>query len=189
MIMIVRKMLAPALAVLLLAGCGGTTGTASGETPRGTNAPSSSETNEWDDVPVVSDSPSAEDSGNDTTPLGETFEWEDHLSVTVSKPKAYKPSEYAATEDADHYVVMTVRIVNETGKPFDVNSFYTSVQSGNEEASEVFDSDKGLEGSPSTKLLDGREVEFEIGYGVSDTKDLVVQVTPSYDYEAAIFTS
>lgn len=177
--MIIRKSAALGLAALLLAGCGGTTGSTDSSEPAGTNA----------DSTTAAAEPAA-DQGDGTTKFGGTYTYEDGLSVTVSTPKKFKPSEYAFVEDAEAYVAMTVKIVNKTGKPYDPSMFYATMQSGNEEAEQVFDSENDFNGNPDTKVLNGREVKFKIGYGVKDPKDLVLEVTPEpITYEATIFTS
>lgn len=67
--------------------------------------------------------------------------------------------------------------------------FDASAQSGNVEASQVFDSAQGMEGTPSTTLLPGRESVSTIVFAVTDPDDLVVEVTPGCEYDPAIFTS
>ena len=56
---------------------------------------------------------------------------------------------------------------------------------GNSKAEPIYDTD--LEGTPTTKLLKGRESQFLIGYGVADTKDVVLQVQPGFEYESMLF--
>jgi Transposase and inactivated derivatives len=74
----------------------------------------------------------------------------------------FRPSEYAASSAAKAYVKFTVTIVNGTGKTFDPSMFSASAQSANLEADEVYDTAGGLNGSPDTKLLKGREAKFVI---------------------------
>jgi hypothetical protein len=69
-----------------------------------------------------------------------------------------------------------VTVVNKSNKPIDLGLTYISVRSGNQEAREVFDSISGLRGPPDTKVLKGRESEFDAGFGVSDPKDLVLEI-------------
>lgn len=40
-----------------------------------------------------------------------------------------------------------------------------------------------------TKLLDGREAKFKIGFAVSDPKDLVLEASPDFMSEPVIFTN
>jgi hypothetical protein len=52
---------------------------------------------------------------------------------------------------------------------------YISVH-GDKAASEVFDSLSGLRGPPDTKVLKGRESQFEVGSAVADPKDVMMEV-------------
>ncbi len=109
------------------------------------------------------------------------------LAVTISSPQPYEPSEYAAgTDGFTHFIVVDVTVVNQTGAPWDPVLFYSTLQSANQEASEVFDSPT-LSGPPSTTLLDGREAVFQIGFGVADPADLVLEVTPDFSHEPLIY--
>ncbi len=80
-------------------------------------------------------------------------------------------------------------IVNKTGKMFDPSMVSISMQSGNSEAEQIYDSAGGLSGSPSTPLLDGREAKFSVGFNVALATDLVMSVHTDFEHEATIFTS
>ncbi|AFV88597.1 MAG: hypothetical protein SOH99_03070 [Acidipropionibacterium acidipropionici] len=122
--------------------------------------------------------------------FGGAFAYQDGLSVTVSAPKDYQPSEYSSDEGRfDTYVKFDVRVVNNTGKPWDPGMFNATVQSDNEEGEQIFDSEGGLDGAPSTKLLNGREVRFTVGYGVANPKDIVMEVNPDFVHTAVMFQS
>jgi hypothetical protein len=69
------------------------------------------------------------------------------------------------------------------------SNYYATLQSGNREAESIFDSARGLNGTPSTAVLPGREVRWEEGYTVKDPADLVYQVQPSFDHEATYFVT
>lgn len=207
---------AAALAVVL-AGCSGTPSVSDNEahgtnTPAATStpatsteSPSGSPATEADPAGVADaaeaeaaagDAPSAEAAGeampsaDEVGPgtFGQTAEWDGGLKLRISKPKPFEPSEWAAglVKGAD-YVTFNVTIINDTGKTFDPSMFTATVQSGNTEASEVFD--EGLEGAPMTKLLDGREAKFKIGFAVADAKDLVLEASPDFMSEPVIFTN
>ncbi len=80
-------------------------------------------------------------------------------------------------------------IVNKTGKRFDPGLFHASVQSGNEEGDLVIDSAKGVEGSPNTTLLKGREAKFKYAYGVADPSDIVLEAAPSFEHEDVVYAT
>lgn len=168
---------------LLLGACATEEGTGtSAESVAGTNRPSA-------EAATTAEAPETPEAPPKNPKFGQTYTWENGLAVTVSTPKPFKPSEYAAAEKATAYLEWTVTIVNGTKDNYDPSLFSTTLQSANTEASEVFDMENGFEGSPSTTLLPGRESKFKIGYGVQDPKDLVLEVTPGFEYESAIFTN
>lgn len=123
--------------------------------------------------------------------FGQAYSYDDGLSITVSAPTKFQPSEYAADDNKfKEYVKFEVRVVNKTGKTWDPGLFTSTVQSSNQEGDEVFDSERGLEGSPETKLLNGREVTFTVGYGVADPSDIVMEVSPDMlDHDSVMFQS
>lgn len=190
-----RTLLATALVGLLAAGCASTEGSGTTDEPTGTNAPTAAAT---ESAPPTMQSPSPSTTTSTTPPqpaapanptFGETYTWEDGISVTVSPPEPFEPSEYAIAGEWPAYLAFNVKVVNGTQANFDPSMFSTTLQSGNTEGDEVFDSANGFEGSPSTTLLPGREAVFKIGYGVQDAADLVMEVSPSFEHESAIFTS
>ncbi len=119
--------------------------------------------------------------------FGEAYRYDDGLSVTIAPPTPYSPSESASTNDPGHYVAFAVTVVNGSSDNYDPDFFQTTCQSDNLEAERVFDSSQGV-GSPSTTVLPGREVAFTVVFKVSNPADTVLEVTPGFDYEPAIFT-
>lgn len=114
------------------------------------------------------------------TDTGEPF----GLSLAVSTPTEYSPSEfYFGGEDFENKVSFEVTITNTGETPFDPASFYSTLSSGGIEGEEVFDSDGGLDGSPTTPILPGASITFPIGYGLADPADITLQT--SVDFEAA----
>lgn len=176
------KRLAVAALVVVLAGCGGTSGEKSDANPQGSNA----------DKPAASEETTQSPEPEAANPkFGQTYTWDDGMSVVISKPQSFTPSEYAGVEGATKYVKFGVRLVNKTGKPFDPALVYATLQSGNEEAEAVYDSENSIGESPSTKLLDGREAKWVIGFAVNDPADLVLEISPDagMEYEGAIYTN
>jgi hypothetical protein len=135
-----------------------------------------------------SESSSASPSEDPPMAFGQTKTFEDGLTVTVSAPVEFKPSNYAAASRAPFYVKFEVTLHNGTGTTFDPSFFSASLQSGSTDEEEVYDSGKGIGNAPDTKLLDGRDAVFWIGYGAEDTTDLVLDVSVDFDREV-IFTS
>lgn len=172
---------APALLAVALVACAPSTqsaGTTSAP-PTGSNAPAES---------TPAETTTSEAAVNPK--FGETYTWDDGLAVTVSTPAPYTLSDsgYVGNPGAAQ-VAFDVKVVNTGTANYEVVGMYLSLQSGNVEAEQIFDTANGLGGAPSTPVLPGREAVFKVGFGVADPVDLVMQVTPGFDYEAVIFTS
>lgn len=177
----VAALITAATAAVSLSGCTSTPATPADSVSAGSNHPAESAT------PTPAASTPASDG---TAPFGTAYTWADGLSVTISKPTAYTPSSSAAgTVDGQSSVVLTVTVVNGTDQPFDLGMASISAQSGNTEASQIYDSAKGLESSPMTKLLAGRESTYKVAFSVTDPKDLVVEFAPDFTHESVLFTS
>jgi hypothetical protein len=89
--------------------------------PAGENRPPSSEVT------------GAGEAEQETLAFGKSYTWDDGVTVTVGKPKKFKPSEYAAAEKAKGYLKFTVTVVNNSDKPLDLGLTYITVQSSNKE--------------------------------------------------------
>jgi len=97
------------------------------------------------------------------------------------------------TKSGDSYVSFDVAVTNGTRKAFDPSLFQVSAQSGSTEGDLIIDvqTDSGVNvgAPPQTTVLPGRKVTYQVAFGVSNSKDLVVEVTPTFDYAPTIFTS
>jgi len=180
-----KKILATlTLSVLALAGCSSSNGSKSDSTPTGTNAPP--EVVATTETPTPTPTPTSTEP--ETLKFGETNTWEDNISIRVSAPKVFDPTEYAAgTEGFKYFVVFTITVVNKSGAAYDPTDLTDSVQSNDTEGSRVFDSQGTSE--LGTKILNGRQGTFKAAYGVANPKDIVLEVTPSYEHASAIWTS
>jgi hypothetical protein len=168
-----------------LTGCGTTTKEADptkSALVQGTNHPSTTRS-------AASATATPSPTGAGPRKFGSRFNYEDGLVVMVAKPVRFQPSEYAAVQKAPAYLSFKITIINGTGKRFDPVLFRVSVQSNDAEADAVFDMANDLKGPPSTVVLPKRQSSFKVGFGVQNPKDLVVQVTPGFEYSEAVFTN
>lgn len=170
-----RSIVAILASVLILVG-GCTGGEVASDPPQGSNAST-------EDVP-------AEEEPVEDPKFGNAFTYDDDLSVQISEPETFKPSQFAAlVEKWPDYVKFDVTIVNGTKKKFDTSMIYFTVQSKDKEAEEVFDADKGFNGAPTTTLLPGRQAKYKVGFGVLDANDLVMDFTTGdFEHEDLTFT-
>lgn len=178
------SLLAAATAVAALSGCT-TSATPVDSAPAGDNRPTTSDSVIADTQPSTS-----APAGNGTSSFDKSYTWADGLSVTIGAPEAYTPSSSAAgTVAGQEAVTLQITIVNGTDQPFDPVLTMVSAQSGNTEASTIYDSAQHLGGSPSTKILTGRESTYKVAFSVADPNDLVVEFTPDFTHESVLFAS
>jgi hypothetical protein len=170
------SLLAPPIALLCCACVATSESNPEDNLPTGENRPTV-ESRPPSSAPTVTATPRQE-----TLAFGKSYTWHDGVTVTVGKPKKFQPSEYAAAEKAKRYLKFTVTVVNKSDKHINLGLTYVNVQSSNKEADQVFDSASGLYGPPDTKVLKGRTSEFDVGFGVDDTKDLVMEIALHGDF-------
>lgn len=189
-----KFLLATATSVLLTTACSASVpAQPTSDVPAGTNRPTVSETSA-SPTPSVAASPSpttepvptTEPPSDGTAPFGSAYTWTDGLSVTIGEPAPYEPSEWAAKGEEESFVVFDVHVINNTGAPWDPALLYATIQSGNQEGTRVFDSGQ-LPPEPTTTLLDGREVQFQMAFGVADPSDLVLELAPDWEHESVLF--
>ena len=138
--------------------------------------------------PGSASAPDEPDTG--TAVFGDTLEYDDGLTVTVSAPQPFTPSDSAHVDGPAPaaFVAFDVTVGNGTATDYDPIGLFVTLQSGSTEEAQVFDTEQGLEGAPYTTLLPGREVSFRIGFGASVPDDLVLQLSPGFEYEPVLFT-
>ncbi len=129
----------------------------------------------------------ADDADTDTVSerptFGDTYTYDDGLSVTISQPEEFTPSETAfGGEEFDTHLQFEVTIENETGEDYNPDLSHISASSGGQEGDAVFDSSQGLDSPPSTTLLDGQSTSYSVGFGVNDAEDVTVEYS-SIDFE------
>ncbi|MDP9421143.1 MAG: hypothetical protein M3P53_13560 [Actinomycetota bacterium] len=155
-----------------------------GEATQGNNRPA----DESEREETEREAPAVEPEQSSELSFGETFTYENGLSITVSAPEPYTKSDTGAgAEDSAAQVKFDVTVVNGTSERYEPALFSTTLQSDNAEGDAIFDSANGINGAPSTVLLPGREASFAIAYGVSNPADLVLEVSPGFEYESIVY--
>ncbi|GAA2804679.1 DUF4190 domain-containing protein [Streptomyces showdoensis] len=138
--------------------------------------------------------PSADpsDKAPEALKFGETFTYEDGIKVTVSKPRAHKPDEFAAgfTKGNKAFQV-TVTIVNGSKEAVDITAALPNASDANGAAAEmVFDGSyatKPFEG----KVLPGKQAKADFTFGVKPDAagELQVEISPTVlDHDSAVWT-
>ncbi|GAA3370832.1 hypothetical protein GCM10020367_19040 [Streptomyces sannanensis] len=124
--------------------------------------------------------------------LGDTYTYKDGVKVTVSKPSAYEPDEFAVGHKKGNKAVqLTITIVNGSNEQIDITTALPDVRDANgAEAEQVFD------GSNATtmfngKLLPGKQAvaKFIWSLPADAATSMELQMEPElFKYETAIWS-
>lgn len=123
--------------------------------------------------------------------FGDVVTYEDGLSVSVSDPSDFAPTEYAAGNDQTYNIVLGFTVTNGTNEVIDP-FFGVSVSSGGVEASQIFDMDNpagDINFSPDTSVLPGQTVSWNLAFSISDPEAITVDFSPGFEWESAVFTN
>lgn len=122
--------------------------------------------------------------------FGETVTWENNVSLSVSTPVEYQPSELAAgMVDGQTTVLFEMVLTNNSDENFDPIMLYYTASSGGVEASGVFDVSNGIDFQPSTVVLPGQSIKWQAAYSVADINNITLQTSIGFEYDDAIFTN
>ncbi|MCD2441432.1 DUF2510 domain-containing protein [Agromyces sp. SYSU K20354] len=157
------------------------------------------------DVPVFP-FPGEGDPGTDPAPqpeapvagdlrFGDTMTWDDGVSLTVSVPEPYTPSEFAVGATQAENVVFTLTLTNNSPEELQPLPLPT-LSSGDQEVSQIFDigsdvfdpgDDVGI--PPTAPVAPGASISWRAAWSVDDPSSLTLQAAPSFRYPNATFTN
>ncbi|MGW4929663.1 DUF2510 domain-containing protein [Agromyces sp. NPDC004153] len=149
---------------------------------------STSEPDEIED-PVKGDFPGMIAPTSPSVPFGQTIAWEDGVTMTVTPPEPYVPTE-VATGGASN-VVFTLTITN--GSPEAISLLtYSQVTSGGQPGAIIFDildtgEEVGVE--PSGVLEPGQAVTWREAWSVADPNAITLLDSPTVDHVEVTFTN
>ncbi len=129
---------------------------------------------------------------SDTAAFGDSWEYDDGVSVTVSEPAAYKPDEFAAGHEKGNTAIQfTITIENGGKEKLDITTALPSLRDGKgADAEMIFD------GSYATKpfegtVLPGKKATAKFAFSIpaGAEKDLQMELSPEViEYDNAIWT-
>lgn len=160
------------------------------------------------DVPVFPQpEPGPDDPGADPAPeppeapiagelaFGETMTWDDGVSITVSAPEPYTPSDFAVGVTHANNVVFTLTITNNSTADLQALPL-PALSSGDQDVSPIFDIGSDIFGTgddvgfpPADTIEPGGSVSWRAAWSVDDPSSLTLQVAPSFLYPSATFTN
>jgi hypothetical protein len=125
---------------------------------------------------------------NPVTSFGSTMEWEDGLTLTVTNDGSFTPDEWASVGDFPTYLSFTFTVTNGTSTTWDASA-YAQITSAGTAGDEVYDSDQGYGGAPSSPVLPGQSITWKQGFGVTDPADLTMSVTVDWEHVDVVYTT
>ncbi|GAA3489064.1 DUF4352 domain-containing protein [Streptomyces cremeus] len=118
---------------------------------------------------------------------GDSAEYGDKLTVTVSAPVKYTPSAYAAGHTKGNKArLVTVVIHNAGTKKFDATGVLATARAGKDgtQAEQIFDENAGtmFQGG----ILPGKKATVKYAFSIpADAKNLTVEITPGFEHKAS----
>ena len=114
--------------------------------------------------------------------FGSTATWPDGVSLTISKPQPFEPSEYAAGVDGVRkFAVVEVTLSNGSSAPIEASNALLRATSGNGGAGTVFDGDRST--LPTSRVLPGKSLKWRQAFG-QPGGDLVV--TADWNFQGPV---
>ncbi|MDJ0346741.1 hypothetical protein [Streptomyces sp. PH10-H1] len=133
--------------------------------------------------------PDAKASADKSLALTDTATYENKVKVSLGKFTRGTSGENGFPASTA-YVKFTATITNGSAKPLDLSLLQTKCQYGDtgKEGEQIFDSEHGIEGAPTTHLLPGRTSAATIACAMPKAEHyLQIEVTPDFESTAAIF--
>jgi hypothetical protein len=144
-------------------------------------------------VPTAPATPDGSEEGAaaDGLAFGDTMEWDDGVTMTVSEPEQFTPSELAAGADQAENLVFTLTITNDSSESMQP-IVVSTLSSDGTEATRIIDI--GAEGGqvgipPTTPVQPGESITWQEAWSVADSASLTLQTAPSFAYESVVFTN
>lgn len=124
--------------------------------------------------------------------FGDVITWSDGVSISVSSPSPFEPTELAAGNDpSKQSIVFQVVVTNNSSEPVDP-MFFSGLSANGEASSAIFDIDNPMVSvgmTPTTMILPGSTATWYEGYAVTSTDELVFQMSYSFLEDDAVFTN
>lgn len=151
-------------------------------TEQSTDSPDVDEVTEEE---IIEEEPK-EDKASNPLGFGETYTWDNGLTVTISDPEEATLSEYAGEMydlEAGTPTAFTVTLTNGTDKDVEAMMINTEMTSGGKESEAIFDSAAGFD-LPTATVLPGKSLEWKIGFVVADPADMILTVSDVLDFDS-----
>ncbi|CAM5586607.1 hypothetical protein GCM10010329_75930 [Streptomyces spiroverticillatus] len=118
---------------------------------------------------------------------GDSAEYDDKLTVTVSAPTKFTPGEYAAGHTKGNKARLVTVVVHNAGtEKFNASTVMATARAGKDgtEAEQIFDEKAGtmFQGS----ILPGKKATVKYAFSIpADAKNLTVEIAPDFEHKAS----
>jgi len=124
-----------------------------------------------------------------TARLGQAVTFDDGTKVLVATPVTFKPSTYAAGHTRDRAIKVDITVTNGTDKPIDAVLITVNATHGGQQATQIFDTQRGLGMQPAGTVLPGKAIPFPAAFSIGqDPAEVQIEVRPVIMGDPAIFT-
>ena len=122
--------------------------------------------------------------------FGDVITWKDGLSVSVSAPTPYTPSESAAGAVAGQPNLQFTVLLTNNSKVVVKPIGYPNATSGGQSASSIVDFGANVGNTPAdVNVLPGQSLQWIEAFSVIDPTDITFTYSPGFEYKDAIFTT
>lgn len=130
--------------------------------------------------------------GNGTATWGKRYTWPDGLAVEVAKPVTCKPGEYSSPQHPPRAILVTVLVINGTGKTVDPSLLTATddAQFNGENAEALFDSEGGCDETAmsSATVLPGKTYKVKLAFVVGKKSgEFQLALQPDFGAEKAVY--
>lgn len=122
--------------------------------------------------------------------FGDVVSYSDGLSISVSEPSVYVPTDMAAgMVEGQPVVIFEFVLTNNSDEPFDPSMVIASALSGGKKASGVFDTSNDVGFPPATSVIPGESVSWNQAWSVADPLNITLETTVGFLKDPALFVS
>lgn len=127
---------------------------------------------------------------NTNPAFGDVVTFENGVSLSVSQPAEYSPSDTASGPvEGQQSTVFEFVVTNNSKENFDPTLVYATASSGGVEADGIFDVEKSVGFPPSTAVLPGQTVKWLQAFSFVDPAAITLEVSVGFEYDSIIYTN
>jgi len=121
--------------------------------------------------------------------FGDTYAWENGLTITVAKPKKFTPNTMRNGPKGLTAVKFKIKLTNASNETMSTDWFSASVISGGKAGEAIhFDRDNDFT-IPRVKIPVGKSLTFTLAFYIANTTEVSITTTAKHDSEVVTFST